>query len=233
DDLPTVPMSTSDLAKFRLKKGDLLVCEGGEVGRAAVWNAPLEECYYQKALHRLRPLYEFDVRLMAAILWQWSTRGVLANYVTQTTIAHLPRAKFVQIPVPRPPVPEQRAIAEALSDVDALLAGLDRLIAKQRDIKQAAMQQLLTGQTRLPGFYGEWEVKRLGDHLSFLRNGVNSRAELMIDGAVRYLHYGDVHASTSTMLEPRGLPALPVIKARGLDRLRDGDLVIADASEDL
>ena len=60
-------------------------------------------------------------------------------------------------------LPEQRAIAEALSDVDGLLGGLDRLIAKKRDLKQAAMQQLLTGQTRLPGFHGEWEMKRLGD----------------------------------------------------------------------
>ncbi len=58
---------------------------------------------------------------------------------------------------------EQRAIAEALSDVDALLGALDRLIAKKRDIKRATMQQLLTGQTRLPGFQGEWGVKRLGD----------------------------------------------------------------------
>ncbi len=57
----------------------------------------------------------------------------------------------------------KRAIATALSDVDALLGGLDRLIAKKHDLKQAAMQQLLTGQTRLPGFHGEWEVKRLGD----------------------------------------------------------------------
>ena len=62
-----------------------------------------------------------------------------------------------------PPLPEQRAIAAALSDVDALLGGLDRLIAKKRDLKQAAMQQLLTGQTRLPGFSAAWEVKRLGD----------------------------------------------------------------------
>jgi type I restriction enzyme S subunit len=54
------------------------------------------------------------------------------------------------------------AIAAALSDVDALLGGLDRLIAKKRDLKQAAMQQLLTGQTRLPGFSAAWEVKTLG-----------------------------------------------------------------------
>lgn len=66
-----------------------------------------------------------------------------------------------------PPVSEQHAIAKAISDVDALLAKLDQLITKKRDLKQAAMQQLLTGQTRLPGFSGEWEVKRLGDVLEY------------------------------------------------------------------
>ena len=65
--------------------------------------------------------------------------------------------------VPLPSHPEQRAIAEALRDVDGLLAALDRLIAKKRDLKQAAMQQLLTGQTRLPGFHGEWEVKQIAE----------------------------------------------------------------------
>jgi len=60
-----------------------------------------------------------------------------------------------------PPDAEQRAIADALSDVDALLGGLDRLIAKKRDLKQAAMQQLLTGQTRLPGFHGEWRTAKI------------------------------------------------------------------------
>ncbi len=79
---------------------------------------------------------------------------------TRTRIA---RGELGKIKVPLPPLPEQRAIAEALSDVDALLGALDRLIAKKRDLKQAAMQQLLTGQTRLPGFHGEWEVKRIAD----------------------------------------------------------------------
>jgi type I restriction enzyme S subunit len=63
----------------------------------------------------------------------------------------------------RPPLSEQQAIAAALSDVDALIASLDRLIAKKRDLKQAAMQQLLTGQTRLPGFSGNWETKAFAD----------------------------------------------------------------------
>jgi type I restriction enzyme, S subunit len=67
------------------------------------------------------------------------------------------------LPLAIPSVAEQHAIAQALSDVDALLDGLNQLIAKKQGIKQAAMQQLLTGKTRLPGFHGEWEVKRLGD----------------------------------------------------------------------
>jgi type I restriction enzyme S subunit len=161
--LPTVRMTRADVERFRLQIGDLLVCEGGEVGRAAIWEAPTPECYYQKALHRLRPLRGFSPRLMAALLRHWSERGLLANYVTQTSIAHLPREKFLEVPIPVPPPVEQRAIAEALSDVDALLRALDRLIAKKRDLKQAAMQQLLTGQTRLPGFGRPWQDTTLGE----------------------------------------------------------------------
>jgi type I restriction enzyme S subunit len=162
-DLPTVPMSRTDIERFRLRKGDLLVCEGGEVGRAAIWDAPIDECYYQKALHRLRPLRGFDSRLMVALLRQWSERGLLVNYVTQTSIAHLPREKFVEVPMPVPTPAEQRAIAEVLSDAEALIESLEQLIAKKRHLKQGAMQELLTGKKRLPGFSGEWEVKRLGD----------------------------------------------------------------------
>ena len=80
----------------------------------------------------------------------------------------------IKVGVPRPP--EQRAIATALSDVDGLLGGLDRLIAKKRDLKQAAMQQLLTGQTRLPGFHGEWEETTLGEVATFLSGGTPSRS---------------------------------------------------------
>lgn len=75
-----------------------------------------------------------------------------------------------------PPLGEQRAIAAALSDVDALIGALAKLIAKKRDLKQAAMQQLLTGQTRLPGFSREWEVKRL-DHAGRCLRGVTYKGD--------------------------------------------------------
>lgn len=82
---------------------------------------------------------------------------------TSGSMKNISKPSLRAVRIPYPPVDEQRAIAEALSDVDALLGGLGRLIAKKRDLKQAAMQQLLTGETRLPGFYGQWETKRLGE----------------------------------------------------------------------
>jgi len=237
NELPMVPMSRADVERFRLRKGDLLVCEGGEVGRAAIWNSPVEECYFQKALHRLRPLHGFDSRIMAALLRQWSERGQLVNYVTQTSIAHLPLEKFLEIPMAVPPPAEQRAIANALSDVDALLAKLDALIAKKRDLKQATMQQLLTGQTRLPGFSGPWEVNRLGDLFKFSGGYSASRDQLSSEGYC-YLHYGDIHGSAKATIDTKtdyqDIPKLDIaLKQVSPDSLlADGDVVFVDASED-
>ena len=90
----------------------------------------------------------------------------------------LNRNFIAPIPVGVPGPLEQRAIAEALSDVDGLLRGLDRLIAKKHDFKQAAMQQLLTGQTRLPGFYGEWNFETLGDVCQKIQDGTHFSPKL-------------------------------------------------------
>ena len=89
-----------------------------------------------------------------------SKQYLLANAgMTATRI--LSKASFEQLKFAIPLPPEQRAIATALSDVDGLLGGLDQLIAKKRDLKQATMQQLLTGQIRLPGHSGKWTTTSL------------------------------------------------------------------------
>jgi len=99
----------------------------------------------------------------------------------------------INLPAPEN-VEEQRAIATALSDVDALLEELDRLIAKKRDIKQAAMQQLLTGETRLPGFEGAWETKRLGECLVGTPNyGINAPAVPFSDRLPTYIRITDIN----------------------------------------
>lgn len=144
-----VPMSPSDIHRYRLKKGDLLVCEGGEVGRAAIWRNELPECFFQKALHRLRAKKGYDVRVMRALLEFWSSVGSFADYVTQTSIAHLPRERLVEMPLPLPPIVEQRAMGDLVEDLDRQVVCLERRIVKQRAIKQGMLQQLLTGRARL------------------------------------------------------------------------------------
>ena len=84
-----------------------------------------------------------------------------------STFAEISKAKLASIKLPIPPIAEQRAIAEALSDVDGLIAALDKKIAKKRLVKQGAMQQLLTGKTRLPSFTDEWEYIALEDLLEY------------------------------------------------------------------
>jgi type I restriction enzyme, S subunit len=96
----------------------------------------------------------------------------LRNAATGTSgsMKNISKDALLSIVIPFPPLEEQYTIAAALSDVDSLIAALDRLIAKKRDIKQATMQELLTGKRRLPSFNGEWGVKCLGDTTYCLDN---------------------------------------------------------------
>jgi type I restriction enzyme S subunit len=134
---------------------------GQKCGEVYLSNEPAwitDNALYPKKIHRPLHVPFLALALKAAGLNEFKNRNDLP-LVTQS-ILHA-----VHIPWPSD-VDEQRSLAATLSDMDALLAGLDKLIAKKRDLKQAAMQQLLTGKTRLPGFDGEWEVKRLGDVLT-------------------------------------------------------------------
>ena len=222
-------MTKADLNKYRLDEGDILVCEGGEVGRAAIWNAQINECYFQKALHRLKPISGYNNKLMVAILRRWADKGILKNYVTQTSIAHLPRDKFLTIPIPVPPAEEQRAIATALSDVDALLEELDRLIAKKRDIKQATMQQLLTGETRLPGFEGEWSKMRMGN-FGHTYGGLvgKSKGDFGV-GTALYVPFTSV--MESTVINCQKLEKVSVAVSESQNQVIAGDILFNGSSE--
>ena len=139
--------------------------------------------------------------------------------------------------IPIPPLLEQHAITTALSDVGALLASLDELIGKKRLIKQGAMQELLTGKKRLPGFSGKWEVKTLENLFHFSGGFSASRDQLSSIGYC-YLHYGDIHMSKKTFVDLKtefhDIPKLNINLKRvsEVSLLNDGDIVFVDASED-
>lgn len=104
----------------------------------------------------------------------------------------LNKSKFGEINIPIPSLQEQKAIATALSDVDNLIESLDKLIAKKRAIKQATMQQLLSGKRRLPGFSGEWETKCLGEISEITGAGVDKKIKKE-EQSVRLVNYLDVY----------------------------------------
>src|SRR5574344_873935 len=115
---------------------------------------------------------------------------------TGSTVKGIRIEQLTELPISFPPLPEQRAIAAALSDVDGYIAALERLIAKKRNIKKGAMQELLTGKRRLPGFKGEWVEKKLGDMVSSARSGGTPLTSInsYYNGHIPFLSINDMTA---------------------------------------
>lgn len=114
-------------------------------------------------MYPLSPRGETDARFLLATLLGHAFSVFAESASARSGIPKINRDELAEFSVAAPPPAEQRAIAATLSDIDALLAKLDQLIAKKRDLKQAAMQQLLTSRTRLPGFADVWRDVTIGD----------------------------------------------------------------------
>ncbi len=158
--------------RIKVRPGDVLICvrNGSRdlIGKSAL----LDERTVGMTFGAFMAVYRSPIGTLVSYLFQSEILKRQINEHLGATINQITNKSLNSFRIPVPPSDaEQRAIAAALSDVDALLGGLDRLIAKKRDLKQAAMQQLLTGQTRLPGFHGEWEVKRLGEMADIISGG--------------------------------------------------------------
>ncbi len=121
------------------------------------------------------------------------------------TINQITNKSLNSFKVPLPPTDEERTeIARALSDVDALLATLDQMIAKKRDLKQAAMQQLLTAKTRLPGFSGKWDVKQIGEFTDCTAGGTPSTlTSAYWGGEIPWMSSGELHLKRVQDVEGR------------------------------
>lgn len=130
--------------KFRLEPGDVLVCEGGQPGRAAIWAGEMERCCYQKSLHRLRPIAEaVDPRFIMYRLWLGALRGEFVDNHAATTIAHLPAVRLAGLKVRLPSLNEQRRIAAELREELRVIKAMDMSIQVEREAIEALPAALL------------------------------------------------------------------------------------------
>ncbi len=170
---------------YLLSQGDLIVAmteqADGLLGSAAF--VPSGGGYlHNQRLGKVKVLStDVSISFLYRVFNSKAYRAKVRETAAGTKVKHTSPAKLLEIPVALPPTKaEQEAIAGALSDVDGLIETLTQLIAKKRQIKQGAMQELLTGKKRLPGFSGEWEVKQLGDVLK-VRHG-KSQHDVAVEG---------------------------------------------------
>ena len=177
EDRKTIERVWTTQGNKRCNQGDLILTVRAPVGAVAVAS---KNAFIGRGVCGFKPFgysgFLFHALVHAEDQWQTLEQG------STFTAANSDQVSQFRLFVPDDRN-EQRAIAEVLSDVDGLIGALDALIAKKRAIKQAAMQQLLTGKTRLPGFSGEWESKRLGDVVQIKKGAMITEKDVVL-GAI-------------------------------------------------
>lgn len=143
DNLNEMDFNEADRIEFELRDGDLLVCEGGEIGRCAVWHNEIQPCYFQKALHRVR--CKKEIVLPDYLAWWFkyncNNKGFAAIEGAKATISHLPGAKLKALLVSVPPIEQQKQFATFVEQTEKSKTTISRSLEKLETLKKALMQE--------------------------------------------------------------------------------------------
>jgi len=184
DNLRTMRFEPHERERFGLRHGDIVMCEGGEPGRCAIWREQVPGMMIQKALHRIRPRDGLDYQFLYYNLLNIGTHGGLDRYFTGATIKHLPGEKLAMVVVDIPPLPIQRRIAGILSAYDELIENGQRRIKILESMARALYREWFVhfrfpgheSVPRVPSPLGDipkgWEVKMLGEVAEDVRRNV-------------------------------------------------------------
>ena len=174
-----------ELPSKLLRRGDLLVCEGGEIGRAAIWSGEVETMSFQNHLHRLRPIApNVEPRFYVFFLQSAFTQlGLFEGAGNKTTIPNLSRSRLAALHVPQPPFSEQQAISVALGRARDAIRAQARIAAVAQDLKRAAMRTLFTRglrgeeqkETEIGPVPESWEVVAIDDVAVTTQYGLSVR----------------------------------------------------------
>ena len=232
ENLPLV--SDTDRLRLRgysLRAGDIVFSRVGSVDRNSLVSRNEDGWLFSGRLLRVRILSEdtISARYLSYHLHSESFKKRVHSSAVGQTMASLNTQILRAVQVVLAPLSEQRTIAALLSDVDELIGSLEALIAKKRNIKQAVIQQLLTGKTRLPGFGGEWEIRRLGDLGTFRKGRGIKRDELCRTG-IRCVRYGELYTRYENYVA-KPVSRIPQRVAESALPIKKGDLLFAGSGE--
>ena len=220
--------SNMAIAASRLATQDLITVRVGEPGVTAVVPPELDGCNCASVMI-VRQHQTFDSHWLCYVMNSKIGLEQVKHVQYGTAQKQFNISDAVNFLFPVPTLAEQEAIAEALSDADALIESLEQLLVKKRQLKQGAMQELLTGKKRLPGFSGEWETKRLGE-LANIQRGASPRpidSPIWFDenSSVGWVRISDVTKSGMYLLETtQRLSPLGVQHSRPVSR---GNLIMS------
>lgn len=131
-----------ELDEFRLVDGDLLICEGGDIGRTALWKSQLQECYFQKALHRARVYKDLALpEFIMYLMYMLSIGGYFKQFSAQATIAHLTGVKLKSMPIPLPPLKLQQEFVDRMSKIESLKNKLLISASSLENLQQSLSQK--------------------------------------------------------------------------------------------
>lgn len=183
------------------KKGDILYTRvGAGIGEAGVIEIDFDFAIYV-SLTLIKPKRLLNSYFLMFLLNSNRYRYLAKrDLFTGAGVQNLNVQVVREFPIPIPPPPEQIAIATALSDAVALISSMEKLIAKKRNIKQGTMQELLTGKKRLPGFSGEWDVKKLGEIGSFSKGKGLPKEELNSSGCLPAIPYTTIYTDFNEII---------------------------------
>lgn len=210
--------------------GEAVLTAGDGVGTGKVFHYINGKFDVHQRVYRIS---DFCPRVNGHFFFLYFSRNFynrIMQMTAKSSVDSVRRDMITRMMVPLPTIEgEQDAISQAIRDADSLLDGLDRLIAKKRDLKQAAMQQLLTGKTRLPGFEGEWEAKKLGDMGVFLK-GSGVRKDEAQSGDLPCIRYGEIYTHHNDYVLSYNSWISPSVASTAI-HLKKGDILFAGSGE--
>lgn len=211
--------------------GDILITREAPLGEVCLVPSDLRVCLGQRMMLYRPDRKKIDSVFLLYALMSTEVKNNLLKKIGGSTVGHAKVDDIRNLRVPFPPTKaEQKRIAEALSDVNALVDALDQLIAKKRDLKQAAMQQLLTGKQRLPGFSGEWRNWTLIDlalrRKELFNDGDWIESEHITNEGVRLIQTGNIGIGVFVERDQKKYIFERSFISLRCKEIREGDLLI-------